>query len=193
MKKVFGIIFSGYLSLLFPLIVSIILLEKLHHLLFPVTQWIEGHLHVSRLLGVLGVILISVLLMLLLGYLCGLLIRSAYLKRQIEKYEDKFLSRIPMYNLVKSVLYTESDIGSEKKFRPALLREDEAFSLCYVTSESENYYTVYVSEGGLSGGELQIVPKHRVKILTISLPEFTRLVKQYGINSALLAETDDKK
>ncbi len=191
MDRFFGTVFRGYLSLLFPLIVSFILLEKLHHLLFPLTQWIESHLHISRLLGVVGVLLISIALMVLIGYLCGLLIKSVFLQKKIEKYETTVLSKIPAYNLAKSVLSSQPGVGMQPHFRPALLREEESFSLCYVTSESPNYYTVYVSEGGLSGGDIQIVPKERVKLLNISLAEFTRLVRQYGIDSAPLAETKE--
>lgn len=192
MKKILNIIISGYVGLLFPAIVSIILLEKLHHLLLPLNHWIESTFHIARFFGVFNVLLISILLLLLLGYLSGLLIRSAFIKRQIIKYEEKILSRIPVYNLIKSVLYTESGVSSDNNFRPALLMEEDMFSLCYITNESEHYYTVYVSEGGLSGGNIQIVPKNKVKILNISLPEFTRLVKQYGVNSAYLAEQVNK-
>ncbi len=188
MKKILGIIVGGYVGLLFPVAISIILLEKLHHLLLPLNHWIESTFHISRLVGVFNVLLISVLILLLLGYLCGLLIRSEFVKKQMKKYEEGVLARIPVYNLIKSVLYTESGISSDDNFRPALLEEGDLYSLCYVTNESEHFYAVYVSEGGLSGGNIQLVPKDKVKILNIGLPEFTRLVKQYGVNSAQLAE-----
>ncbi len=188
MKKILNIVVGGYIGLIFPAVVSVILIEKLHHLMLPLNHWIEATFHISRMAGVFNVMVISVMLLLLLGYLCGLLIRSAFVKKQIKRYEEKVLSRIPIYNLVKSVLYTESGASSDNNFRPALLVEDEIYSLCYITNESEHFYTVYVSEGGLSGGNIQIVPKEKVKILQISLPEFTRLVKQYGVDSARLAE-----
>ena len=188
MKKIFNTILNGYLSILFPLIVIIILLEKLHHYIYPLVQLIESKLHVSRLIGVFGIILTSALLMLLLGYLCGLLLKSKKVKKMMSGLEDDVLSKIPMYNLVKSVFITEANIEGEEHFRPALLVDDKSYSLCYVTNESDNFYTVYVSEGGLSGGEIRIVPKNMVKLLNIGLAEFTRLVKQYGIDSARLAE-----
>ncbi len=188
MKKLLNIICNGYLGLLFPLIVSVILLEKLHNLLLPVTHWVESQLHVTRLLGVLGFFVISILLMLLLGYLCGLLLGSPLVKRQIEKYENNVLSKIPVYNLIKTVLGSQVGVRSEDNFRPALLYEEEGFSLCYVTSESERYYAICVLSGGLSGGDVKIVLKTKIRLLNISLPEFTRLVKQYGINAAILAE-----
>lgn len=191
MKKILNIIIGGYVGLLFPAVVSIILLQKLHHLLLPLNHWIESTFHISHLFGVFNVMVISILLLLLLGYLCGLLIRSEFVKKHIKLYEEKVLSRIPIYNLIKSVLYTESGISSDNNFRPALLKEEDILTLCYITNESEHYYTLYVSEGGLSGGNIQIVPKDKVKILNISLPEFTRLIKQYGVDSAHLAEQTD--
>ncbi len=188
MKKFFATTINGYIGILFPLIVTIILLEKLHHIISPLVHSIEARLHISRLLGVLGVLLISALIMILLGYLCGLLIKSPWIQKQVRKFESGVLEKIPVYNLAKSLFGTEAGIKSENNFRPALLKDGDAFSLCYVTSESADFYTLYVSEGGLSGGELRIVPKSSVQLLNIRLPEFTRLIKQYGIGSAQYAE-----
>ncbi len=193
MKKLISKICNGYLGLLFPLIVSIILLEKLHHLLLPVTHWVESQLHITRLLGMLGILLISILLMLLLGYLAGWLLGSSFVKRQVERYENGILSKIPMYNLLKSLLGTQTGLREDDNFRPGLLQEEEALTLCYVTSESEHYYTICLANGGLNGGDVRIVLKGKVSLLDMSLPEFTRLVKQYGIHSAMLAEHRLKK
>ncbi len=188
MKKLFNKICNGYLGLLFPLIVSFILLEKLHNLLLPVTHWVESQLHITRLLGVMGVFVISIFLMLLLGYLCGLLLGSPYVKRQMEKYESSVLSKIPMYNLIKTVFGSQTGVESQSHFHPALLYNDDGFSLCYVTSETEQHYAVCLVRGGLNGGEVKIVLKEKVRLLNISLPEFSRLIKQYGINAAVLVE-----
>ncbi len=186
MKKFLTTIFNGYLSLLFPLIVTIILLEKLHHLIRPVVDRIGEHLHITRILGVLGVILISVMIMILLGYLAGLLVKSTFVKNKITKFETAVLDKIPAYNLFKSIFGTEVGIKGSDNFLPALLSDGDSqgFSFCYVTNESPDFYTVYVCEGGLSGGELRIVPKKAVKLLDITLTEFTRLVKQYGVGSS---------
>ncbi len=189
MKKFLVTIVNGYLGILFPLIMTIILLEKLHHLLSPLILFIENRLHISRILGVVGIIFISAILMILLGYLAGLLIKSPLVKKQVEKFEDTVLRKIPIYNLIKSIFGTSVGIKNTDNFLPALLSDgDESYSLCYVTNESNEFYTVYISEGGLSGGELRIVPKKLVKVLDIHLGEFTRLIKQYGVNSAYLAE-----
>ncbi len=193
MKKLISKVCNGYLGLLFPLIVSIILLEKLHHLLLPLTHWVESQLHITRLVGVLGILLISIVLMLLLGYLAGWLLSSSFVKRQVERYENGILSKIPVYNLLKSLLGSQTGIRSEDNFRPGLLQEEEALTFCFVTSESEHYYTICLANGGLNGGDVRIVSKEKVNLLDMSLPEFTRLVKQFGINSAMLAERSLKK
>ncbi len=189
MKSFFGTIINGYLLLLFPLVMTIFLLEKLHHILLPLVQFIEKNLHVSRILGVFGVIIISAVLMLLLGYLCGILVKSPFIRKEIGKFEEMVLLKIPIYNLLKSVF--DSGIGTRQseKFLPALLSDgDQSYSLCYVTNQSGNFYTVYVCEGGLNGGELRIVPQKFIKVLDMKLVDFTRLVKQYGVNSACLVE-----
>ncbi len=188
MKKFVSTIVNGYMGLLFPLIMTIILLEKMHHLISPLVVGIENKLHISKIAGVFNLILISALIMLLLGYLAGILIKSPFIKKQIEKFESKILSKIPIYNLIKSVLGTEIGVKGNNNFRPALLQDGASFSLCYVTSESDSFFSVFISEGGLSGGELRIVPKDNIRLLKVGLNEFTKIIKQYGVNSAQYGE-----
>ncbi len=187
MKRIFNTIINGYMGLLFPLIMTIILLEKLHHLISPLVMGIESKLHISRMLGVVGVILISALIMLLLGFLCGLLIKSSWVKKQIKKYEENVLEKIPIYNLLKS-LFGSGTQKNKNDFRPALLSDGTSFSLCYVTGECNDFYTVFICDGGLGGGELRLVPNKDVRLLDMHLSEFTRLIKQYGVGSANYAE-----
>ncbi len=188
MKKIVSIIINGYMGLLFPLIMTIILLEKLHHFISPLVIGIENKLHISKITGMFSLIIISTIIMVLLGYLAGIIIKSPFIKKQIESFEVKILSKIPIYNLIKSLLGTEIGIKGKGSFRPALLQDGSSFSLCYVTSESDSFYTVFISEGGLSGGELRIVPKNNIRFLKVGLNEFTRIIKQYGVNSAQYAE-----
>ncbi len=189
MKKFISTIINGYIGLMFPLIVTVILLQKLHHLIYPLVLNIEEKLHISRFLGVISIVVISAVLMIFIGYLAGLLIKTPFVKKLVEKFENEILSKIPIYNLLKSLIDTEIGAKGNNKFLPALLKDGDSFSLCYVTSESEDYFSVFISEGGLSGGELRIVPKDTVRLLNVGLNEFTRIIKQYGVNSAQYAET----
>ncbi len=188
MKKIFSTILSGYVGLLFPLIVVFILLEKLHHIIQPVVLSIEKMLNITRILGVIGIFLISIVIMLIIGYLAGLLLKSAFVKNKIALLEENVLSKIPVYNLIKSIFGTSIGVKKSDSFRPALLGDERSYSLCYVTNEGESFYTVYVCEGGLNGGEIRIVRKEDVKLLNVHLSEFTRLIKQYGVNSTYLIE-----
>ncbi len=188
MKKILNTVINGYMGILFPLIMTVILLEKLHHMISPLVQRIEDKVQITRTLGVVGIIVISAVIMILLGLICGLIVKSPYVKKQIEKFEDKVLSKIPIYTLLKSIFNSELGIKGKEHFRPALLQDGDSFSLCYVTSESQDYYTIFMTDGGLGGGELRIVPKNAVRILKVGLNEFTRIIKQYGVNSAQYAE-----
>ncbi len=193
MKNIFVLVVNGFLGIVFPLVMTIILLEKLHHLLYPLIRVIEDKLHISRFIGVMNVIIISAVVMLILGYLCGLLLKSGWIKKGINRFEANVLDKIPVYSIVKSLFGTEVGIKDENNFRPAALYDGESYSLCYVTNESDSFYTVFVCEGGLGGGELQIVTKEKVTLLDLSLTEFTRMVKKYGMGSAHYIENAIKK
>lgn len=190
MKKFINIVLNGYIGLLFPLVICIILIEKLLHLISPLISFIEDKLHVTHILGVIGIILISALLLILLGYLAGILFKSRAVKKKIETLENKFLEKIPLYNILKTVLDKEINPEKSNSFKPALIKEKDFFLLGFVTSESENYYTVNICEGGAISGRIEIVPKDVVRFLDISFIDFMKKIKQYGINSAQFAEND---
>ncbi len=185
MKKFITTTIKGYISLLFPLMISLILLEKLHKILQPINQQLIENLHIAHFYGILLFIVISIVDLILLGFLCGWLIKSKWVQTALRKYESTVLEKIPLYNMAKSLLGIEGNTTKGKSnFRPALLLEEQnMFTLCYVTSEGPDFYMLFLSEGGLTGGELRVVPKQLVHLLDMHLTDFSRLIKQSGVDA----------
>jgi uncharacterized membrane protein len=188
MKKFINLVLDGYLKLLFPLLVCIILLGKLLQILNPVVHFLKDKLHITKLVGFLDVFLISLVLLLLIGLLAGLLIKSNFIQQKTKWLEDTLLRKLPFYNELKSMLHRDSNDADENNYRPALVKEGDSFSLGYVTGKSKGFYTVIICDTNLQGGELRIVPKELVKLLDISFFEFSRRIRQYGANIADFAE-----
>ncbi len=189
MKKLFNFILDGYVRLLFPLVVCFMVIEKVLHVLNPLIHQIKDKLHIQRLVGVFDIFLISLVVLLLVGLLAGLLLKSAYVSKKIKAIESSILRKIPVYNELKSLF----DKNQTKKpdpdnYLPALLKEEERYALGYITDQSENYYTIVICDTSIHGGELRVVPKESVKLLDISYFDFSQRIKMYGSNLAHFAE-----
>ncbi len=189
MKAIIPLLLKGYAGLLLPLLVVFILLEKLAHLLHPVVQALESKLHLKSLFGVAAISIISIILMLILGVVAGWIIKAPFVRRWVEKLENNFLRRIPMYNLLKSVAVEETGESSSQKWQPALLHNEGVFSLCKIIDESEHFYTIIQGAVTLhSAGEVKVVPKNIVVKLNISILELDKYEKVHGRNYAALVE-----
>ncbi len=190
MKKLIDLIFDGYVKVLFPIVVCIFLLEKLLKIIHPVTIFVREKLHTSRILGVLDAFLISTLILIILGLLAGLLVKSQFVRSKTKWFEDTLLRKIPFYNELKSLLHRDTNEADENNYHPALVKDGDFYLLGYVTGKSERFYTVVICDTNLQGGELRVVSKDLVKLLNISFFEFSRRIRQYGANVAYFAEEE---
>ncbi len=190
MKKLLDLLFDGYVKLLFPFVVCILLIGKILQILNPVIHFTKEKLHVSAWLGFLDVFVVSAVLLLVLGLLAGLLVKSKFVQHKTKWIEDTLLRKLPFYNELKSMLHRDTNDTDENNYHPALVRDGDFYSLGYVTGKSEKFYTVIICDTNLQGGELRIVPKDLVRLLNISFFEFSRRIRQYGANVADFAEEE---
>ncbi len=192
MKNLWNFILDGYIRLLTPILIGVIVIEKLLHLLSPLIHQIREHLHVNRWVGSLDAFLVSVIVLLLLGLLSGLLLKSKFIVQKTKSIESGILRKIPMYNELKSLLGERTKQQETENYLPALLNDGSYYALGYITDQSDNFYTIVICDTSLHGGELRIVPKDSVKLLDISFFEFARRIRSYGTNAAHFAEELDK-
>lgn len=187
MKKSWDFIVDGYVRLLLPLLICIIFIEKLLHILNPLIHQIKDKLHVTKWVGVLDVFLVSIVVLLVLGLLCGLLLKLKFVQKIIKGLENSVLRKIPLYNELKSLL-TKNNVSISENYLPALIQDDDGFSLGYVTDQSAHFYTVVICDTSLHGGELKVLRKDLVKLLDISFYEFAKSIRSYGAKAAHFAE-----
>ncbi len=189
MKSLIQLLFKGYAGMLLPLLVVFILLEKLAHLLRPAVHTLESKLQLKSLLGVAAVSVISIALMLAMGVVAGLIMKSPLVRRWMEGFENVFLRRIPIYNLLKTMALEQTGEASSQAWQPALLHNEGVYSLCKIIDESERFYTVLQGAVTLHAtGEVKVVPKNLVVKLSMSMLEFDKYEKVHAKNYATLVE-----
>ncbi len=189
MKKLSRIIASGFIGFWIPILIILLLFEKMFHVIHKAIIPFETHLPVLHFFGITSLVILVVLLMLVLCFLGGLLIRLNYIRKEIKTVENTILNRIPGYSTFKVMFDNETQLQENITWHAVLVAEEEDhYTLGYTTYSSEHYYVVHrVTTPSIMDTELFIIPKRRVILLNISSQEFMQHVKRVK-NTAELVE-----
>lgn len=189
MKKLISTITSGFVGFWIPVLILIILVGKMFNIIHHTIRPFEDHLPSLKVLGMTSVVIVAIIVMLLLCYLGGLLLKLDWVQEKIQGIERSILNRIPGYSTFKVMLDKESEIQKDLTWNAVLVVEDEGhYLLGYTSYSSEHYYMIHkVTTISLADTELMIVPKNKVIMLNITSQEFIQHVKHVK-NTAELVE-----
>ena len=137
MKSINSTLFRGFVVLI-PILLLGLVLKEIAGLLVALAEPIadlfpKGAVERINLPGLIAVVLIA-----LLSFIIGLLMRSDWLSRMGDAFERTVLFKIPMYKMIKliSSSFTETDTSA---FRPALIRiPDGGGDPCYIVEKHAN-------------------------------------------------------
>jgi len=143
-----------------------------------------------------GAHILSLLLVLVVCYFTGLVIRTGIghaFWRQIEK---SLLQRIPGYPLLRSLTQRLASESEGKAWRPALAEIEESLVPAFIIEElDDGRFTVFVpSIPTPFAGAVYILSPDRVHPLNVPFTQAVRVVSQWGSGSKdLVAATGPKK
>lgn len=182
MKFLKSTLFRGFV-VLFPILLLGLALKEIIGLLIALAEPIaelfpKGSLERANLPG-----LVAIVLMVLVSFIIGLLIRSDWLSRIGKAFERKVLLKLPIYEMLKSISasLTESDTSS---FRPALIRKsDGGGDPCYIIERHANdLATVLLPWSPASfAGSVKVVNVDSLMELDCTLDAFSRSLALMGV------------
>ena len=130
-------------------------------------------------------IIIGLLLLLIICFVIGVLVRTGFGTWSFERLENKVLKQIPGYQIISRAL--KGFAAEETAYPKALvhLLGSEAAVLGFVMEENDNgSVTVFVpSSPAITVGTVYIVNRSRVTILEASTMEIADCISQWGIGS----------
>jgi len=182
MKFLKSTLFRGFVVLLPILLLGLALKEIIGLLIVlaePIAEMFpKGSFERVNLPGLLAIILMA-----LMSFIIGLLIRSDWLSRIGKAFERKVLLKLPMYEMLKSISesFTESDTSS---FRPALIRNsDGGGDPCYIIERHANdLATVLLPWSPASfAGSIKVVNVDSLMELDCTLDAFSRSLALMGV------------
>lgn len=174
----------GGLFVILPLLLLYLLIDEALDLIIALATPIADMFPLGTFDKIDYPVLWALLLIVFLSFLIGLLLRSSAGQRLGKWIEASILSRIPPYNVLKSLTTGFMEIRDGAAFRPAILTSpDDVRELVYVVEElSGGYMTILVPWSPTPfAGSVKIVPRDRIELLDTKLMEFTEALSHWGV------------
>jgi uncharacterized membrane protein len=175
----------GGLLVVLPIYLSILLvarsLSAIVALLSPVTAAIPAGVQFRQL--------IAILIMLVVCFVAGIVVRTGPGLRAKNTFERSVLEKIPGYALVRGLTERVSGDEREGAFRPALVEIEEALAPGFIIEElDDGRYTVLVpSVPTPAAGSLLILARERVHPLDVPFTQAVKVISKWGAGAGELA------
>lgn len=171
---------TGGILFLLPLVLLIMVLNKAHVMLVKISAPFAKILP-DIILGLDGSSVLAILLLIVLCFIGGLLVRSANIRRWIAKFEENVLSYLPGYSMLKSIAADAVGQRDDQNLHSVLVQDGDAWNIGFLVEEAEGWSTVFFPEAPRhDSGEVKIVPSSRVQKLDIPVNMVTKSLKSYG-------------
>ena len=177
----------GGLLVVIPLMILYFLFGELVDLLVALTEPITKELPFPALINVIIATLISIGVVVMICFLTGLLVRTGWGGATRDWIENKFLSRMPIYTMIKNL--TRRFVGrSEEQFTPAeidLYGSDSRLLGLIVEVLPDGRLTVFIPFAPTATvGQVYILPQERVQKLDATLGSIVNSVTQWGVGTS---------
>jgi len=172
----------GGIIFLVPLIILIIIMEKAVGIMSALSRPLSGLIQIESFAGIAVVDLITVAIIIILCFISGLISKTAFASKIIQRIESNILKKIPFYSFVKSITESISGISSKETLKPVLLEFDDNSQLGMEVERIEggNVFVYVPGSPNPWSGSVLIMKPERVKPLNISFAQAIKLMHDFG-------------
>lgn len=191
MKGIFKVIketFLGGILFLAPLVILLVILEKGYHIIQKITFPIVSHFPKVKILGLAIEEITAILIIFIICITAGLIARTAYAKRLIERLENGILSFIPGYSFMKKTNENIMGFESAENLKVILVPTDAGLQFAFLIEEiNENNFAVFVPAAPNPwSGSVCFVEKKDITEVNITQKEALACIRKLGFGSKAL-------
>lgn len=191
MKSILKIIkatFLGGILFLAPLVLLLIILEKGFHIIQKITLPIISHFPKVKILGLAIEEIAAIIIIFLICITAGLIARTTYAKRLVQKLENGILSFVPGYSFMKGMNESIMGFESNENLKVVLVPTDAGLQFAFLIEEiNDNNFSVFVPAAPNPwSGSVCFVEKKDIKEVGISQKEALACIRKLGFGSAAL-------
>jgi uncharacterized membrane protein len=171
---------SGGILFLLPIVLILVLFNKAHLIMVKLSAPLATLLP-DHILGLDGSRILALVLLLLICFIAGLLIRSPRLKKQIGKLEENLLVYIPGYIMLKSIAADTMGESDENNLKPIIVKDGDCFKIGFLIEEKNGWSTVFIADAPRhDSGEVLIFPSELVRQIPLPSNKIAQSLKNYG-------------
>jgi uncharacterized membrane protein len=172
----------GGLVFLIPIFVLVFIAGKVLAIAKRVAAPMAEALPFGPLLDLVVGNLIAITLVLVVCFLAGLIAKKAFAKRIMGTLENRLLSKLPPYTLIKNISKSMMGLEEAEGLRPVLAEFDDATQIAFEVEQTEEGQVVVFIPGSPNSwsGDVFIMERSRVKTLKVPLAEAKRCVSHVG-------------
>lgn len=188
MKNIYNfvknIIIGGVLFFI-PLIILIVILQKALQLAAVLVVPIIKLLNITQIFGIGVEIIISIVIIFFILYLAGLIARTKKARELVLKLEDKLLSKVPGYEMIKNTGASFVGFEENTSYKTVLARIEDAWQYGFLVEEIEcEQYVVYIPGApNTMSGSVYILENNRIKRTDIPLSAAMKCLRGLGKGS----------
>jgi len=191
MKSILKIIkatFLGGILFLAPLILLLILLEKGFGIIQKITNPIVNHFPRVKILGLAMEEIVAILIIAAVCFAAGLIAKTSYAQKLIQKLEDGILSFVPGYSFMKKMNENIMGFESNEDLKVILVPTDAGWQFAFLIEQiNENNFTVFIPDAPNPwSGSVVFVDKKDIKDVEISQKEALACIRKLGYGSEKL-------
>ncbi|MBO9583324.1 MAG: DUF502 domain-containing protein [Flavobacterium sp.] len=183
--KIIKATFLGGILFLAPLILLLVLFEKGYHIVQKITVPIVSSLPRVKFMGFALQEIIAVTIIIIICFAAGLLARTVYAKKLIQKIEDNVLSLVPGYAFIKNM--NESIMGFESKedLKVIMVPTDAGWQFAFLIEQiNDNEFTVFIPDAPNPwSGSVVFVEKKDIREIEITQKQALACIRKLGYGS----------
>jgi uncharacterized membrane protein len=181
----------GGLLVLVPLYLAVLLLGKVMQKLVAIVKPIANLLPE----WVPGDQILSLLLVVLICFVVGLLVRTSRGSAVRDKLEHTLFGKLPGYSLFRSLSLRATGHSDQASWKPAIAEIEDAYVPAFIVERlADGRYTVFVpSVPTPFAGAIYVLTPDRVHEIDVPMGEAARAISQWGIGTKALIENMESR
>jgi uncharacterized membrane protein len=174
----------GGLGILLPILLLVIVLKEFVELLIGLATPIADLLPEKLIESIPQTEVLAVLLIVAASLVLGVLSMVPMVRAAGEAFEQKILSKVPVYLPLKSLLQALLGSDQAERFQPAFVGNDDgSLEPCYIVEDvgRPRLFVLVPWTPASFAGSLKLVPRERVHPIELTFDEFSLAIGHFGV------------
>ena len=174
----------GGLGILLPILLLVIVLKEFVELLIGLATPIADSLPKELIESIPQTEVLAVLLIIAASLILGLLSMIPVARTAGDIFEQKILSKVPVYLPLKSLLQALLGSDQAERFQPAFVGNDDgSLEPCYIVEDvgRPRLFVLVPWTPASFAGSLKLVPRERVHPIELTFDEFSLAIGHFGV------------